>query len=72
MSDLERRTGSSPTRRQREERAYRLVLTTGGLAVAFVAALVLSIAGVIGGGWAVLIAILAVLSGLMLRRTLRP
>ena len=60
------------TRREREQRAYRLVLATGAFGVLFVAALVLSIAGVLGGGWAVLFAILAVLSGLWLRRTLRP
>jgi hypothetical protein len=72
MSDLERRTGSRLTRRQREDRAYRLVLATGGFAALFVAALVLSIVGVIGGGWAVLMAVLAVICGLVLRQTLRP
>jgi hypothetical protein len=72
MSDIERRRPSRPSRRQREQRAYRLVIATGGFAVLFVAAFVLSIAGVIGGGWAILAAILAVLSGWMLRRTLSP
>jgi hypothetical protein len=72
MSVPERRAGSRPTRRQREQRAYRLVLATGTFGVLFVAALVLSIAGVLGGGWAVLMAVLAVLCGLALRRTLRP
>lgn len=72
MSDLERRRpGSRPTRRQREDRAYRLVLATGGLAVLFAAALVLSIVGVIGGGWAVLFAVLAVICGYLLRQSLR-
>jgi hypothetical protein len=71
MSDIERRPSSRPSRRRRGERAYRLVLGTGGFAVLFVAALVLSIAGVIGGGWAVLFAILAVASGLLLRQTMR-
>jgi hypothetical protein len=60
------------TRRDREQRAYRLVLATGGFGVLFAAAVVLSIVGVVSGGWAVLFAILAVLSGLWLRRTLRP
>ena len=59
------------SRRQRERRAYQLVLATGGFGVLFVAALILSIAGVVGGGWAVLFAILAVLSGILLRRMLR-
>jgi hypothetical protein len=72
MSVPERRTGSRLTRREREQRAYRLVLATGTFGVLFVAALVLSIAGVLGGGWAVLMAILAVLCGIALRRTLRP
>jgi hypothetical protein len=72
MSDLERRrTGSRPSRRQREQRAYRLVLATGGFATLFAAALVLSILGVVGGGWAVILAVLAVVCGLLLRQTLR-
>ena len=71
MSVPERRSGSRLTRREREQRAYRLVLATGTFGVLFVAALVLSIAGLLGGGWAVLMAILAVVSGLLLRRTLR-
>jgi aspartate oxidase len=72
MSDLERRSGSRMTRRQREQRAYQLVLATGGFSVLFAAALVLSIVGIVGGGWAVLMAVLAVVCGLLLRRTLRP
>ena len=72
MSDIERRsTGSRPSRRQREQRAYRLVLATGTFTTLFVAALVLSILGVLGGGWAVLLAVLAVLCGVLLRQTLR-
>jgi hypothetical protein len=71
MSDIQRRPGSRPSRRQREQRAYRLVLGTGAFTVLFVATLVLSIAGVIGGGWAVLFALLAVACGLLLRQTLR-
>jgi hypothetical protein len=72
MSDLERRSGSRMSRRQREQRAYQLVLATGGFGVLFVAALVLSIVGIVGGGWAVLFAVLAVISAVLLRRTLRP
>jgi hypothetical protein len=72
MSDLERRGGGRMSRKQREQRAYRLTIATGGLTVAAIAALVLSIAGVLGGGWVVLLVIMAVLSGWMLRRTLQP
>ena len=71
MSDLEPRSSSRLTRRQREQRAYRLVIATGGFGALFVAALVLSVVGLIGGGWAVLFAVLAVLAGVMLRRTVQ-
>jgi UPF0716 family protein affecting phage T7 exclusion len=72
VSDLERRGGSRLTRNQREQRAYRLVIVTGGLTVASIAAFVLAIAGVLGSGPVVLLAILAAVAGLLLRRTLRP
>lgn len=72
MSDLERRSGSRLSRQAREQRAYRLVLATGGFSTLFVAALVLSVIGVVSGGWVVLMAVLAVISGILLRRTLRP
>jgi hypothetical protein len=70
MADLERRSPSRLSRRQRERRAYQLVLATGGLAVIAVVGIVLAIAGVIGGTIPVLAAILAVVCGLLLRRTL--
>ena len=57
------------TRRQREQRAYRLTLATGGLAVVTVVALVLAIAGVLGAGLPILTAILAVVCFVLLRRT---
>lgn len=72
MSDLERRRGATPSRRAREQRAYRLVLATGGFTTLFVASLVLSILGIVSGSWVVLMAVLAVICGLLLRRTLRP
>jgi membrane protein implicated in regulation of membrane protease activity len=72
MSDLERRSGSRPSRRQREQRAYRLVLATGTFTVLFVAAVVLTLITSFSGSWAVLFAVLAVISGLLLRRTVRP
>jgi hypothetical protein len=72
MSDLERRRTGSPSRRQREQRAYRLVLATGTFTVLFVAAVVLAAITSFSGGWAVLFAVLAALSGYLLRQTLRP
>ena len=69
MSDLEPRRSSPPSRRRREQRAYNLVLATGALAVVFVVGTVLAIAGVIGWGIPILAAILAVVGGLLFRRT---
>jgi hypothetical protein len=70
MADLERRSPSRLSRRQRERRAYQLTLATGGLAVVAVVGVVLAIAGVIGGTLPFLAAVLAVVCGLLLRRTL--
>ena len=58
------------TRRQREQRAYQLTLATGGLSVVAVAGIVLAAVGVVGWGLPILAIVLAVLSGLWLRRTL--
>jgi hypothetical protein len=71
MSDLERRSGSRPSRRQREQRAYNLVLATGGLGVVFVVGSILAIAGVIGWSIPILAAILAVVCGVLFRRAVR-
>jgi hypothetical protein len=68
MSDLERRSGSRPSRRQREQRAYNLVLATGALGLVFVVGTVLAIVGVIGWSIPILAAILAVIGGLLFRR----
>lgn len=70
MNDVERRSSSPVSRRQRERRAYQLVLATGGFSVVAVVGIVLAIAGVIGGTIPFLAAVLAVISGLLLRRTL--
>ena len=70
MADIERRPPSHLSRRRREQRAYRLVLATGVLGVVAVVGIVLAIAGVIGGGLPFLAAVLAAISGLLLRRTL--
>ncbi len=70
MSDLQRSPGSPPSRRQREQRAYRLTLATSGFGLVAVVGIVLAIAGVVGGTIPVLALILAVVCGLLLRRTL--
>jgi fatty acid desaturase len=70
MADLERSSGRRMTRRQRERRAYQLTLATGVLAVVAVAGIVLAAIGVVGAGLPILAVILAVVSGLLLRRTL--
>jgi hypothetical protein len=70
MSDVERRPPSRPPRRRQEQRAYRLVLATGVLGTIAVVGLVLAIAGVIGGALPFLAAVLAIVCGLVLRRTL--
>jgi hypothetical protein len=69
MADIERR-GSRTPRRARERRAYQLTLATGGLALVAVVGLVLALLGVVGAGLPILAAILAVVCGLLLRRTL--
>ncbi len=58
------------TRRQREQRAYQLTIATGALSLVAVVGIVLAAVGVIGFGLPILAVILAVVSGLMLRRTL--
>jgi hypothetical protein len=72
MSHPEPRPGGGLSRRQREQRAYYLVLATGGLAVAAVVVLVLTILGITSFGLFLLLAVLAALAGFLLRRTLRP
>jgi len=71
MSDLERRSGSRPTRRSREQRAYNLVLVGGGAAVVFVVGTILAILTAFPGWIAVVAAIVAVLCAVMFRRAVR-
>ena len=58
------------SRRHREQRAYYLVLASGGLAIAAVVVLVLWIAGIASFGLFLLLAVLAAVAGFVLRRTL--
>lgn len=70
MSGLEPRSGGRMTRRQRERRAYQLTLATGATGLAAVVGVVLAVFDVIGLGLPLLLIVLAVVLGLMLRRTL--
>jgi hypothetical protein len=72
MSDLEPRSGSRLSRRQREERAYRLVLASGALGVIAVVGFVLAFVNVIGFFIPVVALVFAVICVMLLRRTLRP
>ena len=72
MSNIEPRGTSRPTRRNKEQRAYRLVLATGGLGVVAVVGALLAIVGIIGWSVPVIAAILAVICGILFRRTVRP
>jgi hypothetical protein len=70
MSNLEPRRRSAPSRKQREGRAYKLVLATSGLLILTIVLVILAIAGVVGGGVAFVAALLTAGSGWMLRRTI--
>ena len=72
MSDLTPRRGNHPTRAQREQRIYRVVVGSGVLAVAGVVLLVLSIFGIGSAGLAVLLLVLAAVGGFLARRMLQP
>jgi hypothetical protein len=72
MNDLTPRSGRRMTRSQREARAFRLTLATGGGAVATVALLVLAVVGIGSFGLAFLVAVLTAVAWWMLRRTLSP
>jgi hypothetical protein len=71
MSDLERRSGSRLSRRQREQRAYNLTLAGGFFGLVFVVTALLAIFTSFGWGIPILAAVLAVLCAVMFRRTLR-
>ena len=70
MSDIEPRGDRRLTRREREDRAYKLVLATGGLSAVAVVGAILAFLDIIGGGLPLLAAILAVICFVMLRRML--
>ena len=69
MSGLERRGGSKPSRRAREQRAYRLVQVGGAAGLDAVVGAVLAILGVLGWGLTVFAVIVAVICAVLFRRT---
>jgi VIT1/CCC1 family predicted Fe2+/Mn2+ transporter len=69
MSDLERRSGSRPSRRKREQRAYNLVVVGGVAGIVFVVGALLAILTSFGWSLAIVAAIVAVVCALLFRRT---
>jgi hypothetical protein len=69
VSDLTRSPGGPPFRRSREQRAYRLVLAGGAAGAVAVVTFVLAVVGVMGFGIPVLAVIVALVCGLLFRRT---
>jgi hypothetical protein len=69
VSGLEKRGGSRPSRRRREQRAYRLVQIGGAAGLVAVVGASLAIVGVLGWGLAVLAAVVAVICAILFRRT---
>jgi hypothetical protein len=69
MSDISPRPNRTPSRRTREDRAYKLVLAGGAAGVVAVVTFVLAIVNVMGFGIPVLAALVAVLCGWLFRRT---
>lgn len=69
MSDLERRSGSRPSRRKREQRAYNLVVVGGVAGLVFVVGALLAILTSFSWSIAIVAAIVAVVCALLFRRT---
>jgi hypothetical protein len=69
MTDLSPRPSRTPSRRSREDRAYKLVLAGGVAGVVAVVTFVLAIVGITSFGIPVLAALVAVLCGWVFRRT---
>jgi hypothetical protein len=69
VADLTRSSGGPPSRRGREQRAYRLVVTGGIAGAVAVIGAVLAAVGVFGWGVPVLAAIIAVICVVLFRRT---
>jgi len=68
MSDLSPRRSAPPSRRQREQRAYTLVVLGGVASVVAVVGIVLAAVGILGSGVPVLALVVAVICALLFRR----
>jgi uncharacterized membrane protein YgaE (UPF0421/DUF939 family) len=68
MSDIQRRSSNRPTRRQREQRAYQLVMASGAFGLIAVVGLLLAIATSFPSAVWVISAIIAVVCFLAFRR----
>jgi ABC-type bacteriocin/lantibiotic exporter with double-glycine peptidase domain len=66
---MTRSSGGPPSRRSREQRAYRLVLAGGTAGAVAVVTFVLALVGVMGFGIPVLAVIVAIVCVLLFRRT---
>jgi hypothetical protein len=69
MNELDRPSRSRISRRTKEDRAYRLVLATGGLGTVAIVGVVLAIFGVVGWGIPIVAGIVAAVCGFLFRRT---
>lgn len=69
MTDLTPRSQRTPSRRAKEERAYRLVLASGTAALVTVVSFVLALVGIGGFGIPVIAAIVTIVCVLFFRRT---
>jgi hypothetical protein len=72
MSSLEPRRGSGLSRREREQRAYRLVVAGGVAGTVAAVSFVLAIVGVIGFGLPVIALVVAVICLILFRRLVAP
>jgi putative flippase GtrA len=71
VADIQKRGNYTP-RRQRERRAYQLVVVGGAAGVIGVGGLVLAVVGAIGAGLPVIALIVAVICAVMFRRMVNP
>jgi hypothetical protein len=71
MSELEPRRRSQMSRKARADRAYTLVLATGGFMILTIVLFILAVLGIVGGGLAVVAGVITAGSGIALRRTLK-
>jgi hypothetical protein len=71
VSDLTR-GGGPPSRRSREQRAYRLAVTSGVAGAVAVVGVILAAVGVLGWGVPILAVLICVIAWFLFRRTVAP